>query len=48
MERFTAYATYNEDGDLIGLIDDAPDDARVAYDEFIRVQKEASDNGVRI
>ena len=48
MERFMKYAEFNEDGDLIGIKKDAPEDAAKAYDEFMRIQEEAFNNGVKI
>lgn len=48
MRQFIDYAKFNEDGDLTGIQSNAPEEAKKAYDEFIRIQKRAFGDGVKI
>lgn len=48
MKQFIDYAEFDEDGDLTGIKVDAPKGAKDAYNEFIRIQKRALNDGVKI
>ena len=36
---FEKYCSYNEDGDLIGVKDDAPNDFKKAFEEYMEEEK---------
>ena len=48
MNKFLDYADFDEDGNLIGIKKEAPEEAVNAYKEFVRIQEEASAAGVDI
>lgn len=48
MQKFIQYAEFDEDGDLTGIKVDAPEEAKDAYGEFIRIQERAYNDGVKI
>lgn len=48
MERFIKYAVFNDDGDLTGIYEDAPDEAKKAFDKFNEIQRKAREGGLKI
>lgn len=48
MKKFIDYAEFDEDGDLTGIQNNAPEEAKDAYDEFIMIQERAFNGGVKI
>lgn len=42
------YATYDNDGFINGIKDDAPDEAKEAYKEYIKEEKKAEKENVKI
>lgn len=47
-KKFFKYATYDEDGFINGVRDDAPDEIKKEYAEFVKEQEEARINGIKI
>jgi hypothetical protein len=47
-DRFYGYAVFDDIGDIAGVEDSAPEDARDAYEEFMKIMREAAENGVKI
>lgn len=42
------YAEFNEDGDVIGIKKDAPDEIKKEYDSYLKKQKAAKKEGIVI
>lgn len=48
MERFIEYALFDDIGDLAGIKDDAPEEAKKAYSEFMQIQEQAKEEEAKI
>ena len=47
VEKFYDYLIINDDG-WAGIKEDAPEEAKKAYDEYMRKEKELSEEGIKI
>lgn len=48
MKAFIEYATFNDDGDLTGIIADAPKEAKEAYKQYKELIDRANSDGYKI
>ncbi len=45
---FWDYAIFNDDAELIGIEEDAPQEAVESYEEYLKMKKKAEEEGLKL